>query len=72
MAPAAWHIAAKLSQAFPGASANLIRALMVSPASVPARARDVLSGLAENAVLQVCGYGAPELGIGHNFPTKTV
>jgi subtilisin family serine protease len=53
------HIAAKLYRAFPDASANLIRALLVSSASVPAVSADLLSPLEANAVLRVCGYGRP-------------
>jgi subtilisin family serine protease len=52
-APRVAHIAAKLFQLFPNASANLIRALMVSSASVPSQSVNVLQNLAENAVLQV-------------------
>lgn len=56
-APRVAHIAAKLFQFFEGASANLIRALMVSSAAVPAQSATALQELGKNAVLQVCGYG---------------
>src|SRR5579862_494674 len=53
------HAAARLYEAFPEASANLIRALLVSSASVPIPSADVLTPLGEEAVLRVCGYGRP-------------
>lgn len=44
-APKVAHEAARLTHDFPGASANLIRALLVSSASVPPASAAVLSGL---------------------------
>jgi len=49
---------------FPEGSANLIRALLASSASVPMPARELLEriGAAEGgAVLRICGYGRPDL-----------
>jgi hypothetical protein len=53
------HAAARLYEAFPEASANLIRALLFSSASVPISSADLLTPLGEEAVLRVCGYGRP-------------
>jgi hypothetical protein len=58
-APRVAHAAAKLFQSFPDASANLIRALLVSSASVPERSLQVLTGIGPDAVLRVCGHGRP-------------
>lgn len=57
--PRVAHIAARMYEAFPGASANLIRALLASSASVPAPSVDLLTPLGDGAVLQICGYGRP-------------
>ena len=59
-APRVAHIAAKLLQAFPEGSANLIRALLISSASVPTQAVERLTGVSADAVLRVCGYGRPD------------
>ncbi len=56
-APRVAHIAAKLCGVFPGASANLVRALLVSSASVPNAAKERLEGI--GPILRVCGYGRP-------------
>jgi len=60
-APRVAHAAARLYEWFPTASANLIRALLASSASVPAASLDLLRPLGDGAVLQVCGYGLPDL-----------
>lgn len=63
-APRIAHAAAQLFRSFPGASANLIRALLASSASVPAAAEDVLDQVAAEsggALLRLCGYGVPNL-----------
>jgi Subtilase family len=57
--PRVTHTAAKLFQLFPEASANLIRALLVSSASVPVASEELLSPLGQHAVLKICGYGRP-------------
>lgn len=60
-APKVAHLAARLYESFPDASANLIRALLASSAEVPGPAEEVLRPLGTAAVLQVCGYGRPRL-----------
>ena len=62
-APRVAHMAARLYQIFPEASANLIRALLVSSASVPTASEDLLNPLETSAVLKVCGYGRPSLDL---------
>ena len=59
-APRVAHLAARLLETFPDASANLIRALLVSSASVPEQAANRLSPLGNDAVLRVCGFGRPD------------
>ncbi|MFZ0520971.1 MAG: S8 family peptidase [Candidatus Acidiferrales bacterium] len=60
-APRVAHVGARLLETFPDASANLIRALLASSATVPAASSDRLAGVARDAVLRVCGYGVPNL-----------
>jgi hypothetical protein len=60
-APKVAHTAARLFGAFPDASANLIRALLIASAQVPEAATALLKPLGDDAVLQVCGYGRPDL-----------
>jgi len=59
-APRVAHVAARLFDLFPAASANLIRALLVASASVPEAAKEALSGISNDAILRVCGYGRPD------------
>ena len=56
-------MAAKLFESFPDASANLIRALLVSSAVVPIPAVTRLSVLGPDAVSKVCGFGRPNLDL---------
>ena len=65
-APKVAHYAAQILATFPGASANLIRALLVSSASVPESATKVIEPLGDNACLKVCGYGKPSLPLAIN------
>lgn len=60
-APRVAHMAARLFESFPNASANLIRALLAASASVPEPAERILRPLGNAAVLRVCGYGRPDL-----------
>ena len=60
-APLVAHGAARLYEAFPGASANLVRALLASSASVPEAAERALRPVARDATLRLCGYGRPDL-----------
>jgi hypothetical protein len=62
-APRVAHMAARLLGSFPGASANLIRALLASSASVPGPSFNKLFGLGRDAVQRVCGYGRPSLDL---------
>jgi hypothetical protein len=55
------HKAAQLLSRFPDASANLIRALLVSAATVPETATQRLSALGEASVANVCGYGIADI-----------
>ena len=60
-APRVAHSAARLYGSFPNASANLIRALLAASAEVPAQSLQLLGPIGERAVLQLCGYGRPNL-----------
>jgi type I restriction enzyme M protein len=59
-APLVAYKAAMVLRAFPGASANLLRALLVNSASVPTQSEDRLKDVHEDAVRHVCGYGIPD------------
>lgn len=61
-APRVAHAAARLFAEFPKASANLVRALIASSAEVPEPCLDLLEPIDKDAVLQLCGYGRPDLG----------
>lgn len=60
-APRIAHAAARLTERFPGASGNLIRALLAASARVPSPAERLLTPISDTAVLRVCGYGRPSL-----------
>lgn len=60
-APKVAHTAARLYKDFPNASANLIRALITSSATVPKGSKDLLQPLGSDTVLRLCGYGRPDL-----------
>jgi len=62
-APKIAHYAARILSVFPQASANLVRALLASSASIPEAAQEVLAVLGEDASLKVCGYGKPNFDI---------
>jgi Subtilase family len=63
-APRVAHLAARLLEGFPNASANLIRALLVSSAAVPGPAGNCLDALGgPEAVRRVCGFGRPNLDL---------
>lgn len=59
-APKVAHAAAQLFGVFPDASANLIRALLVSSAQIPDESIELFTskGMADD-VMRVCGYGRP-------------
>jgi hypothetical protein len=56
-APLVSHKAALVLQAFPGASANLLRALLASSAQIPGPSLTRLQGLTDETISHVCGYG---------------
>ncbi|MBE9570247.1 MAG: S8 family peptidase [Proteobacteria bacterium] len=62
-APKVAHYAARILSIFPQVSANLVRALLVSSASIPEAAKKVLSVLGNDEYLKVCGYGNPDFDI---------
>lgn len=53
--------AAQMLRLLPTASANLLRALLVGAAGIPAAAEECLHGLGADAVLSVCGHGQIDL-----------
>jgi len=59
-APLVSHKASIVLGAFPGASANLIRALLVNSAGIPQEAVDKLRSIDNDAVTRICGYGIPD------------
>ena len=62
-APKVAHMAARLCGEFPDASANLIRAILVSSAQLPEVSKQLLDSLGSNAALRVCGYGKPDFDL---------
>ena len=56
-APIVAFKAAQILSRFPGASANLVRALLATSATIPEAAHQRLSPLGEDAIRSVCGYG---------------
>ncbi len=60
-APRVAHNAARLLGNVPRASANLVRALLASSATVPKPATELLEPLGEDAIRHLCGYGVPSL-----------
>jgi hypothetical protein len=60
-APLVAHKAALVLRAMPNASANLLRALLVSSARPPDPAVRRLSGLGATAVPSLCGYGITQV-----------
>lgn len=60
-APLVSHKAAIVLRAFPGGSANLIRALLTNSARLPGQAVERLQSIAGDAASRVCGYGIPNV-----------
>jgi len=60
-APIIANKAARILNAFPEATANLVRALIVSAAEVPAECRTLLSPIGSSAIRELCGYGVPSV-----------
>jgi hypothetical protein len=56
-APLVTHKAAQVLQAFPNASANLIRAFLANSARVPQPPMDKLGDIKIEELMSVCGYG---------------
>lgn len=70
-APKVAHYAAQLLSIFPRSSANLIRALLASSASISEVAKGVLSVSGKDEYLKVCGYGKPDFNIaGYSFDKR--
>jgi len=62
-APRVAHVAAKLVGIFPEASANLIRALLVSSAATPTPTQELLENTQKDDLLNICGYGRPDFNL---------
>lgn len=60
-APIVAFKAAQVISSFPGASANLVRALLATAAEVPVAAHSRLAPLGDDAIRNVCGYGVSDL-----------
>lgn len=60
-APLVAFKAAQVLSRFPDATANLIRALLASSATIPVAALQKLSPLGDDAIRAVCGYGQIDL-----------
>lgn len=61
-APMVAHKAASILRLMPGASANLLRALLAASAEVPDTAAERFAARPAQAMYDVCGHGLPELG----------
>jgi hypothetical protein len=59
-APLVSYKAALVAQAFPGASANLIRAFLANSAAIPQQAIDLCTPIGDEALARLCGYGIPD------------
>lgn len=59
--PKVAHAAARLLGEYPQASANLVRALLASSASIPHQTIELLKPLGDDAARRLCGYGVPDL-----------
>lgn len=59
--PRVAHIAALLTKDYPDASANLIRAFLAASSDVPSEARELLEPFGDDSVLNLCGYGIPDI-----------
>ncbi len=62
-APKVAHYAALILSMLPRASANLVRALLASSASIPETANGIVLGLGAAACFKICGYGKPNLDL---------
>jgi len=59
--PRVAHIAALLTKNYRDASANLIRAFLAISSEVPSEARELLEPLGNDSLLNLCGYGIPNI-----------
>jgi hypothetical protein len=57
-APKVAHVAAQILNYYPGVSANLVRALIASSATVPPMTTMIFDN--DDDILRVCGYGRPD------------
>jgi hypothetical protein len=71
-APLVAHKAALVLQAFPDASANLLRALLASSALPPESAIERLKNLGSAAVRNLCGYGIANVALASTSDTNRV
>ena len=71
-APLVTHKAALVLQAFPGASANLLRALLANSARIPDASVQRLQGMPDEAIKSVCGYGLANAEIASTSDTNRV
>lgn len=62
-APKVAHYAARIISRLPQTSANLVRALLVSSASIPEVAKESLRALDGDACFRICGYGKPNFDL---------
>ena len=59
-APKVAYAAAQVYNVFPEASANLVRALLVSSAQIPQESYDLFSSKGmDDEIIHLCGYGRP-------------
>ncbi len=71
-APRVAFAAARLFETFPDASANLIRALLVTSASYPEASKSLLETIADDATQRLCGYGRPDLELARTSDSRRV
>jgi hypothetical protein len=71
-APLVAYKAALVLQAFPNASANLIRALLASSARVPEPSLQRLTSLGDDAVARLCGLGIADAVVASTSDTNRV
>ncbi len=71
-APMVAHKAAMVLHAFPRASANLLRALLVNSAEIPGPSLRRLQGTPDETIYNVCGYGISDPLIASTSDTNRV
>lgn len=71
-APLVAHKAALVLKAFPGSSANLVRALLANSSAIPRQARELCSAFGDDTVARLCGYGIPDTILATTSDTNRV